>query len=285
MPPARRPSTRSPSPPRAPRLPPLRLAPLRSDGSVELDQSRTKSGLLLPPFVRWDKFIAEWEWRAGEHVTLIAPTGAGKTVLARNLLKRAPVLPGNDGAFVVVLGIKNRDRELYPAFQRDGYELVRKFDPVPDEDVRSAHVLFAPLSEKDDATAERREKSRKFAAALNGVRRAGGWVAMADDIAYMSDQLQLRSEFEELWIIGRSEDVSVVALSQEPVNIPVMAYGMATHLFLFKNPDLVRAKRMAELTGMNREIAEHTILRLPDHEFLYINKSSGRMLRSKVIPA
>jgi hypothetical protein len=40
---------------------------------------------------------------------------------------------------------------------------------------------------------------------------------------------------------------------------------------------------MSELTGVNREIAQETILKLPDHEFLYINKSSGRMVRSKVI--
>jgi DNA-binding transcriptional regulator YhcF (GntR family) len=77
--------------------------------------------------------------------------------------------------------------------------------------------------------------------------------------------------------------VSVVASSQEPIDIPLMAYGMATHLFLFKNNDLRRAQRMAELTGVNREVAQYTILQLPEHEFVYINKKSGAMLRSKVI--
>ncbi len=75
----------------------------------------------------------------------------------------------------------------------------------------------------------------------------------------------------------------VAASSQEPVNIPVMAYSAATHLFLFKNPDLYRARRMGELSGVNREIATETIMSLPKFEFLYINKNTGMMCRSKVL--
>ena len=95
--------------------------------------------------------------------------------------------------------------------------------------------------------------------------------------------MRLAPEFEELWILGRSEWVSVVASSQEPVDIPLQAYGMATHLFLFRNNDLRRAQRMAELTGVNREIVQTTILQLPSHEFLYVNTRTSTMLRSKVL--
>lgn len=270
----RSPSLRSPSPPRAPRLPPLRLAPLRSEGSVELDRARTRSGFELPPFVRWDKFIAGWKWKQGEHVTSIGPTGSGKTVLNRQLLKRRD--------FVVVLGIKNRDPELYGPFQAEGYELVRKFEPEPPGDAPIYKVLLVPRTDKH-GTEGRTAKARVFRQALNDIYDVGRWCVYADDIQYMADQLRLGPEFEELWMLGRSEDVTVVASSQEPVNIPPMAYGMATHIFLFKNPDLYRAKRMAELTGVNREVAQATIQQLPDHEFLYINKSSGQMVRSMVI--
>ena len=65
-------------------------------------------------------------------------------------------------------------------------------------------------------------------------------------------------------------------------NIPLMAYGMATHLCLFKNPDLRRADRMAELTGVNRDVVRDTILRMPPHEFLYVRKTDSYMARSKV---
>lgn len=181
-----------------------------------------------------------------------------------------------------MLGIKNRDPELYGPFQADGYQLIRKFNPEPPADADQARVLFVPRTDKH-GTAARAEKAKAFRQVLNDVYDVGNWAVYADDIQYMADQLRLDPEFEELWMLGRSEGVTVVASSQEPVNIPLMAYGMATHLFLFKNPDARRADRMAELTGMNREVARETIKQLPEHEFLYINKASGEMIRSKVI--
>jgi hypothetical protein len=266
---------RAPPPPRrAPRLAPLRFSPLRSSRSAELDAAQSRSGFTLPPFVRWDQFMSSWTWVQGEHITTIGPTGSGKTVLNRELLRRRD--------FVIVLGIKNRDPELYGPFQDEGYELVRKFEPEPPDDAATERVLLVPRTDKHGAEG-RTAKAKVFRQALNDIYDVGHWCVYCDDVQYMSDQLRLEPELEELWMIGRSEGVSVVASSQEPVNIPVMAYGMATHLFLFKNPDLYRARRMAELTGVNREVAQETIMRLPDHEFLYIDKSTTRMLRSTVI--
>jgi hypothetical protein len=273
MPPPR---LRAPSPPSPPRLRfPLRLQPVRAAGSTELDQARTpRGGFELPPFVRWDQFIGSWKWKQGEHVTTIGPTGSGKTVLNRELLRRRD--------FVVVLGIKTRDRELYGPFQAEGYQLVHKFQAEPPADRDRFRLLLVPKTDKH-GTEGRKIKANVFRQALNDIQDAGNWAVYCDDVQYLADQLRLAPELEELWMLGRSEGVSVVASSQEPVNIPVMAYGMATHLFLFKNPDLYRARRMAELTGVNREVAQETIMRLPDHEFLYIDKSTTRMLRSSVI--
>jgi hypothetical protein len=237
----------------------------------------------MPPFVRWDRFLQLWKWKTGEHITTIGPTGSGKTVLNRYLLRRAPIpSPTDPGPFVVVLGIKNRDPELYGPFQKEGYELVRKFNAEPPDDVRSQRLLFAPRSTKH-GTEGNAERSKVFKAALHDILETGYWTVYADDIQFMAVELKLNPEFKEIWQIGRSEGISLVASSQEPVDIPVMAYGAATHLFLFKQTDDVRAKRMAELTGVNREIVRELLMRLPDHEFVYVNKSTGQILRSMVI--
>jgi hypothetical protein len=184
---------------------------------------------------------------------------------------------------VIVLGVKNQDRELYGPFQRQGYELVHRFEAEPPAEAEHKRILFVPEAHGYHGTEARQRKARAFRGVLNDVQDVGGWCVYLDDTAYISDQLRLQPELEELWMLGRSEGVSVMASSQEPVNIPVMAYGMATHLMLFRNADRYRARRMAELTGVNRDQAEQLILSLPDHEFLYINRSSGRMLRSQVI--
>lgn len=271
MPQARRP--KAPIAPRAPKLPPLSLQPMRPRRSVALDKARTKSGEDIPPFVRWPAFMAEFDWKQGEHITTIAPTGYGKTVLNRQLLLRR--------AYVLACGIKRRDPELYGPFEKQGYQLVRHFEPEVPDDADVYRLLFVPQTTLRGAEG-RKKRAAAFRLAINDVMDVGRWCLYLDDVQYMADQLRLGPDLEEAWLNGRSEEVSVVASSQEPVNIPVMAYGMATHLFLFKNDDIRRAQRMAELTGVNREIAQRTILGMPKYEFLYINKATGRMVRSRV---
>jgi hypothetical protein len=265
---------RRPPLPRPPRIPPLRLAPLQPSRAVERPEKLTKSGHTLPPFQRFDIFMSRFHWEQGEHLTIIGPTGSGKTVLARQLLRRR--------GYVVVLGVKNRDVELYGPFQREGYELVHRFEPEPPETAEYARVLFVPLTNLHDDEA-RRFKGKAFRAVLNDIYDIGDWCVYLDDLQYMVDKLRLATPMEELWELGRSEGVTVVGSSQEPVDIPVMAYGMATHLFLFKNDDIYRAERMAKLAGRNREVVQGTILDLSDHEFLYLNRKTGRMVCSMVI--
>lgn len=252
---------------------------MRSGRSVELDgQVTAKSKQIVgdaAPFVRWDKFMSTFVWKQGEHLTTIGPTGSGKTVLNRELLKRRDL--------VVVLGVKNRDTELYGPFQKMGYNLQHTFDPQPPGDAKEHLVLFVPRVDGKHGQEARQVRTRRFRNALNGVMDVGYWCVYIDDAQYTADQLRLRVEMEEIWMLGRSELVTMAASSQEPVDIPVMAYGMATHLFLFKNTDRRRAQRMAELTGVNREATEAVVMGLDDHEFLYVNKSSGLMVRSKVL--
>lgn len=256
---------------------------MRGRESVALDRHVTKSGRTMPPFVRWDTFMASWKWETGEHITTIGPTGSGKTILNRMLLRKAPIPgPTEPGPFIVVLGIKNRDVELYGPYEREGYEIVRKFNAEPPDDKRSVRVIFAPRSARH-GTEGSAEKTKAFRTALHDILETGYWTVYADDIQYMAVELKLNPEFKEMWQIGRSEGISLVASSQEPVDIPPMAYNAATHLFLFKNTDDYRVKRLSELAGVNREIVRETLPVLPDHEFVYFNKSTGTILRSIVI--
>lgn len=237
-----------------------------------MDGQQTKSGLPYPPFVPFPEFFAEWNWELGQHITVIGPTGSGKTVLVRQLLRRRD--------YVVVLGIKNRDPELYGPFTREGYKIVSRFDPEPEDG--DTHLIFRPKLTGPGAEDKAKQRDA-FREGLGEIFLQGRWTVYADDVQYLSDNLKLGTEFETFWMLGRSEQISMVASTQEPVDIPVLAYGQATHLFLFQNPDIYRVRRMAELTGVNREIVMEVLPDLPPHEFLYVNKLQRSMLRSKVI--
>lgn len=267
MPPRRAP--RSPrsrlTPPRPPRLPPLNLQPVRASGSVELDDSTPV------PYLRWEDFRRRVHFRQGEHITIVGTTGSGKTVLARELLAYR--------SYVVVLGTKNEDSELYAPFQERGYILTDHFNAEPPGD--ESRIIFRPRQTTPDKTGRERQRDA-FRHALFEIWEVGGWTIYADEIWWLTNPLKLSDTFEEFWTAGRSNHITVVASTQKPVDIPLLAFDQATHLFLFRNTDRYRIRRMAEFAGADSDVVRNLIPRLPRHEFLYVDTRTGTMLRSKV---
>jgi energy-coupling factor transporter ATP-binding protein EcfA2 len=221
----------------------------------------------------WARFRQQVRLRQGEHITIIGTTGSGKTVLARELLQAR--------SYVVVLGTKNTDAELYEPFQAIGYELVGTgdFDAMPERD--ESRIIFRPRITTPDKKGRERQRDA-FQTMLFEVWAAGGWTIYADEIWTLTNPLGLAVTFEEFWSAGRSEHITVVASTQEPVYIPRLAFTAATHLFLFQNPDQQRIDRIAELSAGNRNLVREMLPQLPQHEFLYINTRTRTVLRSKV---
>lgn len=269
MPPLRRlPSPRRPLPPpvRSIRLGRVRLSPPRDARTPALAQV---------PFVRWDQFRRQARFKQGEHITIIGTTGSGKTVLARELLKPRD--------FVAVLGTKNNDDELYKPFEDLGYEMVGvgDFDAQPERD--ESRVIFRPRI-TSSGTKGRTKQREAFEEMLDEVWQAGGWTLYADEIWTLAVHLHLAVNFEQFWTAGRSDNLTVVASTQEPVYIPRLAFTAATHLFLFQNNDEQRIKRISEMSAGNGRLVRELLPELPPHEFLYIRTHPPRLLlTSKVI--
>jgi len=268
---------RAPKPPSLPKLPgPIQLAPIRSVGSVELDRQGVRGrddpvGELIP-YKRWDEFLRLVSFKQGEHITIVGTTGSGKTVLERELVERR--------RFTALLGTKNEDAELYKPFEDRGYEITDDFDPHPDR--QDSRIIFRPrLSTPDQKGLEKQRQA--FEAMLFQVWEYGGWTLVADEIWYLTVRLKLSAIFETFWTAGRSNHITVVAATQLPVAIPLMAFDQATHLFLFRNTDRYRINRMAEFAGSDTALLREVIPLLPRHEFAYVDTRSGSLYRSKVI--
>lgn len=211
-------------------------------------------------------------FRQGEHITIVGTTGSGKTVLARELLETRD--------YTAVLGTKNEDDELYGPFEDRGYEITGDFDPSPD--ANESRIIFRPrLSSPDHKGLDRQRQ--EFERMLFEVWEYGGWTLYADEIWYLTVRLKLDTIFETFWTAGRSNHITVVAATQLPVSIPLLAFDQATHLFLFRNTDQYRIKRMSEFAGADSKVIRELIPRLPRHEFVYVDTREGTMIRSKVI--
>lgn len=259
--------------PKPPRLPgPIRLAPIRTPASLDTDDEVIKGRRVgdAIPYVRWDVFLERVKFEQGQHITIVGTTGSGKTVLERELVKTR--------FWTVLLGTKNEDRELYEPFEKAGFEITDDFDPTPEK--ADSRVIFRPRMSTPDAAGLRKQRDA-FESMLFEVFEARQWRIVADEIWYLTNRLRLADTFETFWSQGRSMGITVVACTQLPVSIPLMAFDQATHLFLFRNTDQYRIKRMAEFSGADSALLRSAIPLLPRFEFIYVDTRTGLLLRSK----
>lgn len=204
-------------------------------------------------------------------------TGSGKTTLARNI-----ILIRN---YVVVMATKVRDPSLYRPLEAQGFALTSSFDPyLESQDAKDVdrRVIFRPPL-RDASDAAENEQREAFRDALNGIFIAGYWCMYADEITHLSIDLNLDKPLNRLWRQGRSLGVSMVVSTQRPVAIPQLAFDQATHLFLWRATERNDQRRMSEFTGVNAEQVFHTLPRLPEHEVLYVNRTTDEIVRTRLI--
>lgn len=219
----------------------------------------------------WDDHLRRWRWEQGDHVTLIGPTKAGKTTLARAILPLR--------SYVVVLACKPRDPAL-DGFKADGYRVVRRWSDVAPRR-GGDHVILWPKGKDADATED--AQFSEFRTCLNDLYQTGGWTLYLDEATYLTDYLGMERPLKRLWRQGRTIPVSVVAAAQAPVGNPGESYDQIMHLYVWKNRDLRRQKRLTELSGaIDRDDLGAQLGRLREHEVLYVDGATGEMRRTMV---
>jgi len=214
------------------------------------------------PRIGWQEFLDSFVWKQGEHVTLLGPTGKGKTTLGLEILPRRK--------YVVVFACKAKDSTLNRLMREDGYIKVEEWPPPPYAD----KVILWPDMRKATYMANQREV---FGQALSDIYTAGGWCVYLDELRYICDKLKLAGLVEVLWQQGRSLKISVVGGNQRPRFVPLNAYDQATHLFVWNFNDKENAKRLAEIVGIDEKEVADIVRSLPKYDVLYINADSHRL--------
>lgn len=216
------------------------------------------------PTLKWDEFYHNvFDWRQGEHVSIIGPTGQGKTTLALALLPKR--------RFVLIFSTKPKDKQT----EELGWKIFKKW-PIP------VTVERAILWPKFDGPEDFKNQQQTFAEAMLDIFKAGNWCVYVDETFYFSNILKLDSLLEMYWLQARSLGISFVAGTQRPSHVPLLMYDQATWLFFFRDNDERNLRRLGSMGGLETRTIMQTVATLDTHQFLAINTRTGEMFRSTV---
>lgn len=225
--------------------------------------------------VDWPTFLREiFRWNQGEHVSLIGPTGCGKTTLGVRILPYR--------RYVAAFATKNRD-DTMSGLLANGYRRIDEWPPPP-RDNRVVLWPQAPLRLfKNPETSELlKAQQSTFADALEDMYWSGGWAVYVDEAWYLDTFLGLRRPINLLLGAGRSNNVSVIMGTQRPVYVTRSMFSEATHLFLWRLTDFQDRKRLLEISGGvdKRRIMEE-VAGLSKHDVLYVNTRLGTVVTTR----
>jgi len=239
-----------------------------------MTSTRSRHADAVAPRVDWQTFLASLNWRQGEHVSLVGPTGQGKSTLGLALLHRR--------RYVMVLATKPKDATLDRLTKRRHEPRYRLIRDVDDRTPVDARYLIWP---KFTTAADQAVQADVMHRALDATFAEGAWCIYVDELSYMVRQLGLGNMLTLIWQQGRSLGVSLMGATQRPAWVPLELYSQATHVFIWKHNDrrdLDRLGGIASAGDVDPATIRQIVGHLSKNQFLYVNTRTGEMLRSRV---
>lgn len=204
------------------------------------------------------------DWQQGQHITLIGTTGDGKTTFAGEILQRR--------SHVAVFASKPRDRVI----STYGYQRIRTWPPPPN----AKKVMLWPSRRGMDDTDS---IGQAFADALEQIHTQGNWAVYIDELGFIAEELpRVESRLKTLWREGRALGISVVASTQRPAWVPLVAYSQASWIIAWRNTDARDRRRIGEVGGGMAKPMVDTLPDLDDHEAVVLNLRNGQAFRTTV---
>jgi len=219
--------------------------------------------------LNWERFYSQWRnvYKQSQHVTLIGPTGCGKTTLGIELIRPRE--------YVVAFGVKYRDDTLERLIKEEKWKRIKSWPPR----VWNNRVVLWPTV--DDPRKMLLTHRKAFSDALADIYKKGGWCVWLDEERYLSDHLKMKDLMTLMYVTARSNNISIVGSAQRPRWIPLEAYSQAGHLIIWRTGDEQDLKRLGSLNGINAREVSDVVTRLPYHAFLHVNLVNGQLTVSQ----
>lgn len=194
-------------------------------------------------------------WKQGEHVLGVGPTGCGKTTLFQRLVTRRE--------YVTVFATKGQD-EAMERMVRAGYKRQKTWDGAYHD-----HIVLWPKGKTEAEVTE--NQWNEFAKAIDQMYQQGGWCYYFDEVSYLTDFLGMQRKLRWLLQQGRSSRLSVVALTQRPAFIPLAFYDMPTWHVFWNDNDYTNLKRIQGIGGIDGKVIREEVQELAHREVLIIH--------------
>jgi hypothetical protein len=195
------------------------------------------------------------KWEQGEHVTLIGPTGVGKTTLTQRLLTRR--------GFVTVFATKDTDSTM-DALVRAGYKKQREWDGSFHD-----YIVLWPKGKTPEETMYLQH--HEFNRSINLMMKQGGWAINFDEVSYLSDFLGMSRKLKWALQQSRSGGNSVIASTQRPAFIPLAFYDQASWLIFWNDNDDTNLKRIQGIGGVDGKVIRAEVQNLGHREILCVH--------------
>lgn len=228
------------------------------------------------PVVQWRDFLAQLEWRQGQHVICIGPNGCGKTVVTKHMMQYRDRRRG----FMCMFATKPKDEEL-EALTKTPFKFMRvkgnnEWGPRSYRKL----LLWPPAGDFSNLAAQR----KTFRDALQGMWKRGRWTAFLNELRYLTEHLRMRQEMNTLYLQARSAKFSLVAETQRPRYVPLEAFSQASHCFFFACRDDEDMKRVSGIGNADPKLVRAVIVKLQRYETCYVNAITGEVCVTKATP-
>lgn len=204
------------------------------------------------------EFLGEYfQYRPGEHLAVIEPTGGGKSWLCYQLLREA--MAQNPDLSVVSVMPKPADPTTATWARSLGLRETpvwpprkKLFQPKP-----NGHVLWPPHDLSLTPTQRRTKVADVLKRGIDDQYRKGNSLTFLDDAHSAAVLMGLNEYLEELLVNGRAGGAGAWLALQKPTgsqatgSVSSFAYSSVTHLFLGRDNDERNVKRFGEIGGFD----------------------------------
>lgn len=216
----------------------------------------TSAGKLYPQRVPWEglsvDFIEAWgrpggKWQP-EHVEVLGPTGCGKSYFEKWILLERVRLRRSA---VVILLTKPADKTLAQL----EWPVITKWPPSQWNE-KNRQVVFHAKS-TGLSKASRARQAEQVEQLLSGLWHPDANVVLAvDEIAYVEQELGLRTHMTTFFREGRTLGITIVASTQRPAGVSRVVHSETAWVVCFAPKDEDDAERMAQILGEKKHYRE-----------------------------